>query len=55
MVETTQEFWIPAFAGMTVKESLLKVVTPANAGVQRLIWDEAKSCSNYLRQLIIAL
>jgi hypothetical protein len=32
---------------MTVKESLPKVVTPANAGVQTLIWDEVRCCSNY--------
>jgi hypothetical protein len=31
---------------MTVKESLLKVVTPANAGVQILIRDELKCYSN---------
>jgi hypothetical protein len=47
IVETTSEVWIPAFAGMTVKESLLKVVTPANAGVQTLIRDEVKCCSNF--------
>ena len=34
-------------AGMTVKESLLKVVTPANAGVQTLIRDKVKCCSNF--------
>jgi len=32
---------------MTVKKSLLKVVTPAKAGVQALIWAEVKCCSNY--------
>jgi hypothetical protein len=32
---------------MTVKESLLKVVTPAKAGVQTLIRDEVKCCSNF--------
>ena len=32
---------------MTVKEKLRRVVTPANAGVQTLIWDELICCSNY--------
>jgi hypothetical protein len=46
-MKTIQEVWIPAFAGMTVKGSLLKVVTPEKAGVQSLIRDEVKCCSNH--------
>jgi hypothetical protein len=32
---------------MTAKGSLLKVVTPAKAGVQALIRNEVKCCSNH--------
>jgi hypothetical protein len=32
---------------MTVKEILSKVVTPAKAGVQTLIWNEERCRSNY--------
>jgi hypothetical protein len=32
---------------MTAKGSQLKVVTPAKAGVQALIRNEVKCCSNY--------